>query len=92
MATHTLTKAAPTQEFILANDGDVQVIISDDSVFTSLAKFSLEYETDAATVFIAVPGTDTVEPYSRIYTFKAGKIQLTLEEGNDETSVTVDIK
>ncbi len=92
MATHTLTQASPQQDFILLSDGDVQVFISTDSVFTSFSKFEILYETDTPGTFIPVPGTDTTIPYSRVYTFKAGTLRLNLAGANAKTSVTVDIK
>lgn len=91
MATHTLTKASPTQVFNHASDGDLQVIISQDSTFAG-ATFSLEYETATATVYIPIPATSTDKPSSNLYTFKAGNIKLKVSNASDNTSVVADIR
>jgi hypothetical protein len=92
MATHTLTIANPSQEITLSTDGDVQVIISDDSDFSG-AIFRIEYETDTSGVYIPIGHSRTTVEYSRIYTFKAGKIKLTLVGNPSAASLlVVDVK
>ncbi len=92
MSTFNLTGSNLSEDFVIATDGDIQVLISNDSAFEG-ASFHLEYETDVGGVFIPVPATSTRDAYSRIYTFKAGNLRLQLA-GNPtaETNVVVDVK
>ncbi len=92
MATHTLTKASPSQEFTMANDGDVQVIISNECSFNGNAYFQLELESEVATVFLPILETRTSHPYAKIFTFKAGKLKLVANNFGDEDSLIVDIQ
>jgi hypothetical protein len=91
MATITLTKVAPSSVFVMDADGDAQVIISSDSVFTGLAVFRMEVETATPGTYIPIPDTQTVVPYARIYTFKAGNIRLSLVGADSDNTVTIDI-
>ena len=95
MTTFTLTNANRTEDFTVAVDGDVQVIISEDSVFSG-AIFRIKYETDSGGVFIPIAESRATEPHSRIYRFKAGDIRLALignpDEGDTPTNIVVDVK
>lgn len=94
MATYTLNNANPEEVFTLGADGEIQVLISDDTRFNGNAYFQLEYETAVADTYIPVPDTRTSDPYSRIYKFKAGKIKARLNStsATDDTTVVVDVK
>lgn len=94
MTTSTLTSGNLSDDFVITNDGDIQVIISNASVFAG-AIFRIEYEADGA-VFIPIEESRTTEAYSRIYTFKAGTIRLALignpDTGDSTTNIVVDVK
>lgn len=95
MTTVTLTSSQPEVVFNLPEDGDVQVLLSDDSSFAG-AIFRLEYETDTPSTYFPIPDTRTTEPYSRIYSFKSGNLKLSLagnpDSGDGITEILVDIK
>lgn len=95
MATSTLTSGNLSDEIVIVSDSDVQVLISDDSVFAG-AIFRIEYETITPGIFIPVDNTRTSKAYSRIYTFKAGKIKVALignpDTGDGVTNVVIDVK